>query len=392
MADAPAEVVPYRYVFCDLLTDAYICDLTLDNVTYDRRIIEPGTFRASVEIANADIANQVARIVPRHPDILTTGPGRTVVHVYRGSQIWGTYLIWQAVVSQRGRDNVTVELQGAGLESYLAHVDIRADIGEITGVDQVQIARQLITHMQTDAYANIGLQLQSGASGVPRDLIVLAADGRSYGDRLVELARSENGFEWTIHTSVDPGTGVRTRHWVWGYPQLGSITSNHVFAQPGNVTSWQESIDALKAATKWQVRGDSVNSDITNVSSPLLSDIVPAQDYLDAGWPRTDGTHDYNKIGIKSVLDNYAAWWAANRAGAMRIHQASVRLPANTAFSPVNLGDYVRLVLTNDWWPIINGSPSFSKSWRVIGIAVTPPDRNKPQEECVLTFAEEMEP
>lgn len=385
-------VVPYRYVFADLLTDTYICDLTLDKVTYDRRVIEPGTFRATVEIANAKVANQVARIVPRHPDVLTTGPGRTVVHVYRAGQVWGTYLIWQAQVSQRGRDNVQVELQGSGLESYLNHVDIRTDIPPLTGVDQVQIARELITHMQTDPSADIGLQLQPGASGVARGLTALAADARSYGDRLVELARSDDGFEWTIHVSVDLATGVRTRHWVWGYPQLGSLFSNHVFTMPGNVISWQESIDALRAATRWQVRGDSVNSDITNVSTPLLSDIVPAQAYLDAGWPRTDGTHDYSKVGSKAVLDNYAAWWAANRAGALRIHQATVRLPADTAFSPLNLGDYVRLMLTNDWWPVIDGAASFSKSWRVIGIAVTPPDRTNPQEECVLTFSEEMEP
>lgn len=385
-------VVPYRYVFADLLTDAYICDLTLDNVTYDRRIIEPGTFRASVEIADPTVAGQVARIVPRHPDILTAGPGRTVVHVYRAGQIWGTYLIWQAGVSQRGRDNIQIELQGAGLESYLNHVDIRADIPPFEGADQIHIARQLIANMQADPLADIGLEVQSGTSGVVRDQAYLAADARSYGERLVELARMGGGFEWTIHTSVDTATGIRTRHWVWGYPYLGSITSNHVFTQPGNVTGWQENIDALKAATKWQVRGDSVNSDITNVSTPLLSDIVSAQAYLDAGWPRTDGTHDYSKVGDQAALNNYAAWWAANRAGAMRVHQATVRLPANTAFSPLNLGDYVRLMLANDWWPVIDGVASFSKSWRVIGIAVSPPGRTKDQEECTLTFAEEMEP
>ncbi len=388
--------VTYRYVAADLLTDTYITDLPLDDVTFTRRILEPGTFQASVEIADRIVADRIAKVVPRHPvdpgqpDGLSTGPGRTVVHVYRNGVIWGSYLLWQASVSQSGRGNIHVQLQGSTLESYLNHVLIRTDLGPYTGVDQIQIARNLLTSMQSDPLADIGLTLQSGTSGALRDREYYATEAISYGQRLVELANVDNGFEWVIDTSVDAGTGVRARRWRWGYPTLGSST-DYVF-KGDDILSWQEDIDALRGATKWQTRGESTNTDVAGRSVPLTSDIHTAQDYIDAGWPRLDLTVDYSTVNEESTLNNYAAWWAANRGGAVRVHRAVVRLAPQTSFSPANLGDVVRVMLVNTWWPVREGVASFSKSWRVIGMDVRPPSRGDGTEQCTLTFEETVDP
>src|SRR4051812_7956833 len=86
--------VSYQYLFCDLLTDQVICYLPLTNVSFERRIIQAGTFRATLPVPNAAMAALARKIAPTGADEIASGPGRTVCHVYRNGQIWGTYLIW----------------------------------------------------------------------------------------------------------------------------------------------------------------------------------------------------------------------------------------------------------------------------------------------------------
>ncbi|MFI6510145.1 hypothetical protein ACIBCT_21275 [Streptosporangium sp. NPDC050855] len=386
------QVVHYTYVFADLLTDHQICkDLDLYDVSYERRIIEAGTFSASLVVTDEATAAKVARIVPRHPDDLSTGPGRTVVHVYRNGVIWGSYVIWRASVSRSGRNSpIEVRIEGASLESYLSQVKIRSDLGPYEGIDQIDIARTLLNSMQATPRYDIGLVLQGGTSGVTHSAEYLASEASTYGERLAELSTNDPGFEWVIQV-VDNGDGTRTKYWVWGYPKIGSPAAGHKFMEPGNVLSWSEDIDALRGGTTFQVRGESINDDASTISEPLVSNVVLAQAYIDAGWPGIDVTADRSGVSDLDVLNGYATWWAANRAGTVRVHQATVRLPANTTFGPGNLGDWVTVMLVNPWWPIVNGVASFAKSWRVVGMAFKPPSKGAGQEECTLVFEETVE-
>lgn len=386
--DSSEQVVHYNYVFADLLTDDLICkDLDLHDVTYDRKINQGGSFSATVDIVDDVTANKVARIVSRHPSDLSTGPGRVIVHVYRNGVIWGSYIIWSANVSKAGRDQpIQIQLSGTSLESYLSQVKIRDDLGPYDGIDQIEIAQTLLGQMQSTARYDIGLQIQEGTSGVTRDGIsFLASDATTYGEQLAQLAETTDGFEWMI-VVVDTD-GTRTRTWTWGYPTLGT-TSSHVFTEPGNVLSWSETIDALRGGTAFQTRGDSIQDDASETSTPLVSDVELAGDWLDAGWPGIDKTVDYSGVQDVDILNNQAVWLATTISGAVRIHQATVRLPANTSFGPGNLGDRVTVMLTNPWWPIEDGVATFAKSWRVVGMAFTPPAKGSGIETCVLTFEE----
>ena len=77
----------YTYRFASLLSDADIAELELEDVKFDRRIIVPGKFSGTATVTNVDIANQVKKVIP----------AKTVVHVYRDADIWGTYIIGQCV-------------------------------------------------------------------------------------------------------------------------------------------------------------------------------------------------------------------------------------------------------------------------------------------------------
>lgn len=383
----PSKDIHYRYEFADLLTDEFITNLDLSDVSYDRRIGEPGTFSATIPIPSATVAARVAAIIPRYPEDLSTGPGRTVVHVYRNGIVWGTYLIWSASIAMSERGGLSARIDGATLESYLDHVEIREDL-IYEGDDQLEIAAALIESMQAQAHADIGLTVESATSGVPRDASYLAGETSTYGGRLKELAELDDGFEFIVQTS-DPGTGTRIREVQFGYPRLGNVDTEHVFAQPGNVISWQEDIDALRGGTSVVAQGESDSTDLSTDSGPTLSAPHDAAAHFAAGWPRLDAKITAHFVRDTDTLDDYAARWAATNAGAVRVHQVTIRLDGDD-FTPANLGDQARVVLVNNWWPRLNGGASFDRSWRVIGISVQATTRGQ-RETAQLVFEEVSE-
>lgn len=372
----------WRYVFADLLTDRTIDELDLEGVTFDNRIMQPGTFSATLQVPNRERAARARQILE----------GRTVVYAYRGADIWGgPYLLWQ-VTPSGARGGIGVALQGAGLESYLDHREIRADL-TFTGEDQLDIARALVVDAQTRDEGNLGIGVEANLSGVTRDRTYYDSEGATYGQRLTELANVLGGFEYRIVAYVDPATGQRIRLFRVGYPELGQGLVDHVFTQPGDVLGWSQSGDAGKAATSFRARGDSINDDLSAQSIPLQSQVVERTDLLAGGWPLLDRTDSYQSVVEQGTLDGYAAANAARFGGSVRILSVTVRLAAGAdAFTPANLGDRARIVLDDIWHTEVDGdgrrSP-FSETWRVVGMAITPNARGQGQDTAQLIFATE---
>ncbi|MFG1997868.1 hypothetical protein ACGFNU_01820 [Spirillospora sp. NPDC048911] len=368
----------YRYVFADLLTDRTITELDLSGVSYDRRIIQPGSFRGSVGVPNGEIAERARKIQA----------GRTVCHVYRDADIWGTYLIWQVVPRSDERGRITLELRGATLESYFYRREIRTNLS-FQRQGQLAVARGLIADMQSRLAGHIGLTTPAaqGGDGVLISRAYRRSEAATFGKRLEELASADGGFEYMIRTYLDPDTGRRVRAWTAARPRLGQASSDHVFTQPGDVITWSYPADATQGATSWQTRGDKVQGS-TGEGEPLMSDIVESSTLLSQGWPLLDATRDYTSERDRESLNGYARWWAASRSGVIGIPQVTVRLGEQVSFSPNALGDRARLVLVNPWFPLLDRAPTFSKSWRVVGIEVTPVSRQDGQERATLIFEE----
>ncbi|MBB6173715.1 hypothetical protein HNR23_003775 [Nocardiopsis mwathae] len=369
-----------------MLSDRTIVELDLDDVKFDRRICQPGAFSGSIPITNPTIAEQVAKVVGRYDDDLSAGPGRTVVHVWRGPEIWGSYLIWSAEPKSDDRGRVTVDISGASLESYLYHREIREDL-EFRRADQLDIARGLVAHMELDR--PIGLRLGGeDFSAVTRNRRYRSSEAATYGERLEELSSVIDGPEWMIRTY--PEGGRRVREFTVAQ-RMGQDVTDHIWAQPGDVLSWSYPADAGDVATSWRARGDTPNDDLSEDSEPSLSRQWEDPRYREAGWPLLERTVDYQSVTDTDVLDDYARWWARRSSGAVRFPQVTVRLGESTSFTPNNLGDRARLTLVNDWFPLTGGRPTFSKSWRVIGVEVTPVSRSNGQEQASLIFEEPTE-
>lgn len=370
----------YRYVFTRMLDRTYLGDLDLAGVSFDKRILQAGSFSATIPIPNRRIGDQIAEIIPRSEDDIDRGPGVITCQIFREGEPWGEYWITSAQPARSRRGTPAIALRGSSLEAYLSRVEIQTDL-TYAGIDQITIGRNLLTELLNLPDTNISLSLQAGTSGVLRDRTYMGDEGATFGQRLIELAQVDDGFEWMINLEVVDGTLVRK--WVWGYPTLGVLDPPpHLFADGrsgGDILEWSEEIDALRGATRWRARGSSTVGD-ASTSTSLISDVHEATGHLAAGWPRLDRTLSYSTVTEQATLNDYAAFWAARAPGAVRVDQVTVALGRQPSLTPNNLGDAGRFYFDNQW------HRGVWKTRRIIGIAITPPSRSDGKEEARLVL------
>lgn len=368
----------YRFVFRRLLSREYLGDLDLKDVAFDARIGQAGSLSATIPIPRRDVGDLVAAIIPRTDTELSIGPGVISCEIYRSGQCWGEYWITGAQPRRSRRGTPAIALRGSTLEAYLAHVELQNDLF-FSAQDQIDIARSLLNHLMLQPYANIGLALQPGTSGVARDRNY-NADESTYGARLQELGEVENGFEWNIRMALVSGALQRT--WAWGYPILGQQDPPlHTFVDSvggGDILDWQEDIDALRGGTRWRARGASANTDASSSSRPLMSTVHEASAHLLAGWPRLDRTINKSTVTQQQTLEDWAAYWAATAPGALRVDSLTVALGETPTFTPASLGDTAKIWLENEW---------HTGSWRtrrIIGMQITPTSKDDGIEDAHL--------
>lgn len=365
----------YRYVFADIRTDTTIGEYELVDASFDRRIIVPGEFSGRIPVVNRSISNKLADLTA----------GKCLVHVYRDATMWGTYLIWTIKKSSQADGTVTADIAGASLESGLNRRRIDDD-ATYAQVDQLAIARDLIVRAQNTPAKN--LLIDPGpdiTSGILRDRTYLATETDKCGKRLEELANVQDGFEWMIST-YDTGTGQRVRQFRAAYPQLFTSTQPHLLTMPGNVIGYTEIQDANRGGTRFLTRGDSVDNG-AGTSVPLLSDDYVADDLIAEGWPIWDMTEDRSGVIEQTTLNAYAGQLRDTYPGNVPITEVEARIDGPTSLNPNNLGDMCRVVIVNVDHPLdATGRPTFSQSWRLIGMAVKPPSRDDGRETAKLLF------
>lgn len=370
----------YTYKFADLLTDFDIAEMELSDVKFDRRIIQAGAFSASIEVPNQDVADQVKKIVP----------ARTILHVYRDSEIWGSYIIWTMNISSTSHGPAKVDIQGATLESWFDRRLVDVDL-TYNDVDQFDIARDLVEQAQTgwtpyELNAILGIAADTNDSGVLRDRSYYLTDAATTGQRLRELAAVDNGFEYMIHTYVDGAS--RVREFILA-TALGTDGNDYIFTYPGNILSYQITYDATDSATAWWTRGDTIDDDATATSTPLMT-VAPvlSTTWLDNNFPHLDRVVDYSSVTILDTLEDYAAWWRDNHSGYIAIPVITIETSTpNSIITPQALGSYADFTIVDEFFAL----GDFSSRNRIIGIEVSPPERGS-QESIRLVIETTIDP
>lgn len=373
----------YTYRFANLLSDSDLCELELLDVKFDRRIIQPGAFSASIAVVNPDIATQARKIVP----------AKTIVHVYRDSEIWGTYIIWSVRLRSSVHGPTVMELQGATLESWLDRRIV--DVDQIyTGINQYAIARGLLNQAQIGWFPYAGsadlniVSNSSNNSAVLRDRAYYVTDGATVGQRLKELAAVDNGFEYMINTYDNFATNQRVREFIIS-PSMGNSNLEVIYTYPGSISSYDISYDATTAATAWWTRGDTIDDDVSGTSTPLMTEApVLSNDWLDSAFPHLDRVVDYSSVTVLDTLEDYAAWWRDNHSGVVAVPVVEINTSDNpTLIPPSALGTVAKFTVEDQFF----GRGDFSSENRVIGIEVTAPSRGN-QEVIRLVIEQDIDP
>jgi hypothetical protein len=364
----------WRIELADLRTDRKLTDVAPLSMSFDRLIGKPGSCSATVALPDATTAEEIRACDPQ----------RTALYVYYGSDIWWGGILWQRRIQRDGRGMHTIELAAAGFESYLYRV-ISDETGWVTGpytnLDQLEIARRLITEMQSPdewfEFADIGLTVDSHNSGVLRTVRWDWGAVVSYGKALDQVAGYADGFEYTIDAYHD-AAGVRHRHMRLGYPQITRPDAEHV-VEDHAIASWTWDEDGTRTGTRGLAQGAQINYGL--VMGPITSDMFWDWARLEAGWPvlswvrQNQGLYDWDEV---QRIGEAAA--ALEHGGPVVLPSVTVRL-SETDITPQMLGDRVRLRIHDLWH-----SPPLDQTWRLIGIKVQPPTRQQKDGTLDLTL------
>lgn len=365
---APAS---YRALFCDLRTDQVLDVLPVEQVRFEEFIGKTGTGSMSIPVTGAAMAARARAAVV---------PARSAVWIERDGDIWWGGIVWTATVTPPSHSGPgAMEVQASTFDSYLA-CRILTDGWEGEGVDQFDIARQLVDWTQRMPGGDIGIMLDwTQTSGVRRDRTYSRYDLHYVRDLLENLGHVEGGVEWRVR-AYRTGQGRRIKELQLGYPVIRTGRTEIVLDRPGAVLDYELPVDGTVRATHWISRGASINRDQSQESYPLMSALFSVTGALGQGWARLDGSSDYSTVERQATLDAHAkadlmqAWTSAQAP------RVTVKLD-DAGLSPHMLGATVRLRIVDEWHPTGHG-----ERCRLIGMAVSPPGRDSA--ETALLYLE----
>ncbi|MEU8136573.1 hypothetical protein [Streptodolium elevatio] len=341
----------YRVEFADLLTDTTLYRTEVDGLRFGRRIADSEVISGSVTVTERNAA-QLRELLAK----------KTAVYVYEGKDLQVGGIVWDPTAAWDEHSAEQWQFSAATFESYLNQVVISEDIPPADDVDQLDIARVLVQHMQSDPSAHIGIQLDPLVSGVLRDRTqYLASANLSYGEALTNLGNVQGGFEWTIDVWIDPSSGERIKYMRFGYPRLGSASAVHVIER-SSIKSWREK--TVQFGTRYRARGGTPQGAGTGEQQPIMSDVYAATGLLDGGWPRIDVVTDYSTVTSIDTLNSHAERDLANALAATAIPEISVNLE-QVRITPQAIGETVRVRNRT----LLRGATDLQ--YRLAGIVVT---------------------
>lgn len=366
----------YRYLLCDLLTDAPISSLPLTGVSFGRRISRTGSLTGTLSCPTPGLID-VGRLLYAYA-------GRAALWVYRDNALWWGGIPWTVTPQQGQRGPVQVSVSAATFDSYAHHRRLYAD-KTYAGVDQGVIIPDLWRTIQGDTLptgasapagaGDIGVVAEDQPTGVLRDRTILATDMAYVGKLIEDLGDVIDGPEHTIDVYLD-SDGNRVKQLrvadLLGADGAGNLTDpRFVFSRAaggmgGNVLEWDRTADAVDGGTLFQTRGTSNGTDPVPFSDP-----VTRADLLAEGWPLLDVTADHSDVTEQGTLDGHAQALAQEQGGAEHVSGYTVRV-GDTGWSPNRLGELVRIKLRDDWH-------DSDTTVRPVGVDVTPAERGRPE-------------
>ncbi len=291
----------WSYFLADLLTGAVTAEIELTGVRISQRLNTAGSMTGTWAVPSTWTGGS--------PYILTT-PARTMgVALRDGRPLFGG-ILW---TRRPDGDQQTVEL---GFSDWWSYMDSRFVLPTFTpngttsqvsgllttysGVEQNEIARQLLAQAQAHTGGNLGIVADSGDSGILRDRNYAGHELVDVGTALKQLAEVIDGpdIQFGVAPELDAqGRVIKVMR--IGTPRLGQQGSPHVYELGANVSSYSWGSDGTRMATRTFATGEGVET------GQLIAVAEDSAKYSN-GWPLLEQEISFNTVSIDGTLQEHA--------------------------------------------------------------------------------------
>jgi hypothetical protein len=294
--------------------------------------------------------------------INATIPAKCALYVDRdGVLVWGG-VIWGRNYKSASQ---TLEITAREFESYFEKRRITTTVA-FSSVDQLLVARTLVTNAQAVAYGNIGVTVGTETSGVTVSRTYYNYEVKSVYNALQDLSRATNGFDFNIDVRYD-GSGVPIKVLELGYPRYGTAYSATnplapTFAFPaGNIIEYEYPEDGSLVANTVYALGAGSNE------GKLIQAVQDATKFP-AGWALYEEEANYSDVTDPFYLNSLAI----GQVSATSYPPTTVKIVVPVSVSPIYMTDYeigydCRLIITDDRFPT-----GLDAIYRIVGISLQP--------------------
>lgn len=335
----------WTYLVADLRTNLIIGDLPLTNPRITKTLNDAGTLTGDTPPASDPRMRKLNLYE-------MTMPARRAIYALRDSRPW-----WGGIIWTRKYDSST-GVVSLGCADFWSYFDHRKVIPIITvppatytavagltvtyaGVDQNQIARNLVALAQTHTGGSIDIQLDATTSNTPRDRTYLGYELNNLGDMLRQLSKVDGGPDILFEPGTLDSHGRPARLMRLGTPTLGQQGSPYVWEAGGNLVSFVWGSDGTKMATRTFGVGDGIDVDA------LVAVAEDTGKYAD-GWPLLESETGYTTVSDTGTLQAHANSDRAVAALPQLLIELTVRGTLPPTVGEYGVGDDARLVIAND--------------------------------------------
>lgn len=365
----------YSYLFQDLLTRQVLGEMPVNGVSFDRQLNQPGNFQGSTNLDNDLIGNNEI--------IAMTMPGKTAVYVFRENQIvWGG-IIWTRTYQSQSK---SLQMTAQTFESYPYRRIASDPTMKFTQKNQSYILAQLWAGVQTPypltaGVCDIGVDISVAmaslvGSDVLRDLTIVPADMRYYGDYIDSLTAFSDGPDYYIDVA---GTDTYITKTLIVGPRIGASLANTELRldYPGCILNYFWTENNAENNTVWWAVGEGDGNSKVRVN-------VANQAYFNAGYPILEGVNTWEGVTSQVTATQHASDdLASNNVGKSKKH-LDIKADESPVFGSYNLGDAcfvsiddARFYFTQEF------------SGRVVGWSVTPASSDAVEEVSLVLEGQE---
>lgn len=351
----------YRYHFYDWRTGERIDTLPVEKVSFSTELRGVGTFSGELPLYGDGLsADRV---------MAATIPHRTKLYIERDEAlVWGG-----RVIPARDYDSGTGRLSLNAEETLGAFEERFLPTLSYIGIEQLNIARGIISTLQAESGGNMGLVLGGGVSGRKRDRNYAAADRTTGLNALTNLSEVIDGFEFV--TEVTWGAnGKPTETLLFGYPRIGRargasglvLEVDRFRSNGGNVAGYTWSDGPGLYTRSWATA--ETDEGVQLVASATNTAL------LTVGYPLIEQAQDFDGVVWLSTLQEHANALSTYSAGHRVTATFTVHAAPGQELGDWQLGDDA-LVRISDWrFPPdpASGAPGFADYMRIIGVQVSP--------------------